>query len=616
MSRAVVRSGLDSTVKVAYPNATYVAATRLQVKSGTHESFIFFRSPVPPKADMTVSSAIQRIRNAAAQTGSVTLSAQRVGASPKWLRLTWNNRPGVIGSPASQTISNPGAVWWEIDVTAHVQAIANGSPNYGWKLTTTFATLLRLCSLNSDVYKPTLVVEWTDKPDTPTVLHPVNSKIVETDKPVVRMTYSDPGGDDELDAVQVQIDAAGNFVSGIDFDSGWVTSTTPELDLSTTAYAGLADGATTTLRARVRDEAGGISDWSDPVTFSRDNKGTLAITSPAATPNNFVDEFTPPIAWTLTGETQKSYRVMIAKVSRPHTWIYDSGRITSTATEHTLPFRWNGRRVLFDDESYIVYVRVWDAKDRCGLTYVQATRTFTVQYDGTLAPITDFTASTPSSGAPWVTLQWDRATTPDQWVIVRDGEVIEKEDIATDLLVSGTTYRFIDRTARPLVEHEYKIRAVDIVTAVRKMAAGSPTVTITPVAQGIWLTNNGGSLEVHLYGEDVENVEYGEDSTSYVPIGGDAAIKITSGLQGMKGVITGIIGDTTGRTWDSYKQDLLQMKAAPATTYRLAFGDENIPVVLRDVSVSPAAMTFEHNVQVLTRFAFEQDGDLPFEAEL
>ena len=616
MSRAIVRSGLDATVKSAYPNATYGAATRLQLKTGTHESFIFFRSPVPQNAAMDVATATLRIKNAAAVGGSVTISAQRVGTSPKWRRLTWNNKPGVVGSAASQTISGPTTdTWWELDVTAHVQAIANGSPNYGWKLTTTSSTLLRLFSLNAAQFKPTLVVEWTDKPDTPTVLHPLNGKAVSTSKPTVRMSYSDPGGDDDLDAVQVQIDAAGNFTSGIDFDSGWVTATTPELDLTTTAYAGLADAATTTLQCRVRDEKGGVSDWSDPVTFSRDDKGTLAITSPAVSPNNFVDEFTPPIAWTFTGETQKAYRVLIARAARPHTWVYDSGRVTTTTPEHTLPFRWHGHRVLKDDLEYIVTVRVWDAKDRCGTAYVQATRSFTVQYDNTVTAITGLTATQPGLG-PWVQLDWQRATLPDEWVIVRDGEVIEKEDIASDLFVSGTSYRFTDRTARPMVAHVYKVRAAVTSGPGRKMAATSPTATITPVSENFHLTTEDGSRSVFILSPDPENMAYGEDFAVYVPVGAEMATKIIRGMRGLEGNVVGVVVSSAESTWDEYKQDLLAIKAAPSTTYRLAFGDENIPVVLGNVTVSPSSFMTRGNPALRVSFDFWQDGELPFEAEL
>lgn len=617
MSKATVRSGLDAFVRATYPNANYAAMTRLQVKTSEARSFVYFKSPVPVKAGMQVTSAILRLRTATAVAGSVTLTGQRVAASWKVRRLTWANQPGVAGATAAQTISGPTIdTWWELDVTAIVQAWANGSSNYGIRIISSSSTLMRLFSLNAAQFKPSLVVEWTDKPDTPVVQYPVNGKLIDVAKPIVRTSYSDPGGDDDLDAIRVQIDAAGNFVSGIDFDSGWVTATTPELDLASTAYAGLADGATTTLRAAVRDDAGGESAWSDPVTITRDDKGTLTIDNPAATPNNFVDEFTPPIAWTFSGETQKAFRVMIARASNPKTWIYDSGRITSTTASHTLPFRINGHRVLKDDHDYIVTVRVWDAKDRSGVGYVQATRTFTVRYDNTLTPVTGFTATQAGLG-PWVTLEWNRATMPDQWVIVRDGEVIDKEDTAADLFVTGTTYRYVDRTARPGVEHTYKIRAVDIVAGNRKMAATSPTATITPIAEGFWLTNDEGTLKVFIRSKDTEGLVYGEDSTTHVPIGGEAAIKITTGLRGLEGFVPGFIRSTSdGRSWDDHQQDLLDMKASPSTTYRLAFGDRNIPVLLSNVVTVPAAHFRIGSEVIRASFAFTQNGELPFEADL
>ena len=621
MSKAIVRSGMDAFVLSAYPNANYAAATRLRLKSGEAEAFLFFKSPVPRGS--TVTSAKIRLWNSTAQSGSVTVSAQRVGASFKVRRLTWNNKPGVVGSAASVAVSSPAVGdLFEIDVTTQVQTIADGGANYGWKITTSFTTLLRLFSLNAATTKPVLVVEWTDQPDQPGMLRPYGGLAVSTDKPILRFSYSDPGGDDALDAVQVQIDAGNNFVSGIDFDSGWVTSTEPELDLSATAYGGLSDGSTTYWRVRVRDEAGGISDWSDVASFSRDDKGTLAITNPAAPSSNFVDEFTPPISWTLTGETQKAYQVRIARATAPNTWIYDSGRVTSTSTTHTLPFRWHGHRVLRDDLSYIVNVRVWDTKDRVATpsipVFQSASRTFSVQYDGTPTVVTDFTATQPTE-APWVRLQWNRATMPDQWVIVRDGEVIDKVDTAADLLFTGTTYRYTDYTARPNVAHIYKVRAVDIITGNRKMAATSPTSTITPTCPGFWLIDpDRPSLEVNLAGTDTGNIAYAEDSALFAPIGATSPTRIVSSLRGLEGTITGPIETTIVHTWDVHKANLLALKATPSQTYRLAFGDENIPATISHVSAiaAPDALPTLNHMKLTASFMFEQNGDLPFDAEL
>lgn len=615
MSKAIVRSGLDAYVLSAYPNANYASSTRLRADSGEAESFVFLKSPVPRNS--TVTSAKLRFRNAAAITGSVTVSAQRVGASWKARRLTWNNKPGVVGSAASVTVVNPAvADVFEIDVTSQVQTIANGAANYGWKITTTFTTLVRLYSLNAAQYKPVLVVEWTDQPEKPGMLSPYGGLAVATNKPWLTFSFSDPGGDDALDAVNVQIDAGNNFTSGIDFDSGWVTTTDPELDLATTAYAGLADLATTYWRVRVRDEAGGISDWSDVASFSRDDKGTLTMTSPAASPSNFVEEFTPPIAWTFTGETQKFYQVRIARAANPNTWIYDSGKVKSTATSHTLPFRWHGRRVLRDDTNYIANIRVWDAKDRIATVgipvYSAVTRTFLMNYDATVDPVTSFTATQPTE-APWVRLQFDRATMPDEWVIIRDGEVIEKIDTAADLLFSGTTYRWTDYTARPLVSHTYKVKPV----VNHKTASSNPTASITPTCPGIWLIDpDRTSLSVNLAGTDGMNVTYGEDGAVLTPVGAESVTRIVSGMRGMEGTMAGVIYTTAVQTWDVHKANLLALKATPSQVYRLAFGDENIPVVIGNVNVGPHPGTLPAHVKLQASFAFWQNGDLPFDADL
>ena len=48
--------------------------------------------------------------------------------------------------------------------------------------------------------------------------------------------------------------------------------------------------------------------------FKRDTKGTLTLTNPASgTP--VVEEPTPPISWTFTGETQASYQLTIVETT-------------------------------------------------------------------------------------------------------------------------------------------------------------------------------------------------------------------------------------------------------------------------------------------------------------
>lgn len=603
---ATVRAGLDAFVLQNRPSANFRRSIRLRLQAGEAEAYLFFKSPCPRGA--TVKSATLRVWQSDDWSGTVTLTAKRVADSWKTGRIDWNNKPGVVGKAFTATQSGTNAgTRWDIDVTTAVQRWADGAPNYGLKVTTDSTTLHRLHSLNSDVHRPVLVVEYGDKPSDPVNLAP-SGGAVSVDKPVLRWDYTDPGGHEPLEAVQVQISATNDFSSPA-FDSGWVDAGEPELDLTDTAYAGLTDGQKVFWRCRNRDGGGLESSWSDPVSFSRKVKGTLTIDNPAAEPSNYVDEFTPPIAWTFTG-TQKAYSVLIAKADKPSTWIHQSGKIRGTATTYTLP-----RGVLDDDEDYIVAVRVWDNEDRVATPgdpiFAHDRRTFHMNYDATVDPVTNLQA-TQQGGTPWVTLTWDRGTMPDRWVIKRGSKVIDHIDPASDAFVSGTSYTYTDYGASPFKSHQYRVLAV--VTG--RTSVGNPSDWVKTMPAGVWIADRQNDLWVKLRSLDVENMEYGEDAATFTPLGADEVTRKVAGMRGLEGTITGVIEDAEGRTWQQYETDLLEMKARPSRTYRLIFADESIPVVLGNITVSPSNDTLDVHYQKRVSFDFWQSGRLPFQAEL
>jgi hypothetical protein len=158
---------------------------------------------------------------------------------------------------------------------------------------------------------------------------------VSISKPVLQFDSGD------IAAVQVQVDPAANATTPA-FDSGVVATTQPQLDLATTSYAGLATGASTQWRARVTDDAGRVSPWSQWVTFSRVAKPVVTITQPVGT----VWESTPPIMWTSAG--QVAYRVTVARASTPTVHLYDTGKVAG-ADQRAHPVEagvHQGRRVL------------------------------------------------------------------------------------------------------------------------------------------------------------------------------------------------------------------------------------------------------------------------------
>jgi hypothetical protein len=102
-------------------------------------------------------------------------------------------------------------------------------------------------------------------------------------------------------------------------------------------YPGLADGSTVFWRIRFQDAAGLWSPWSASTSFRRDDKGTLTVTNPpVGTPK--VEDTTPPIIWTFTGETQAAYQIQIRHTVNGLIVVdWDSGKVTSAVTSVTVP---------------------------------------------------------------------------------------------------------------------------------------------------------------------------------------------------------------------------------------------------------------------------------------
>lgn len=615
MPSAIVRNGRDAFVNQAKPSKNFAKTKRLRIVDDTNDkrAFIFLKSPATD--EQTISDGTLRLVQAAAFTGTVTITARRVSASWKAGRLTWNNQPDVVGPGAGVTKTNPAAgTVWEFDVTDHLQTVSDGSAHYGWRLGSDDAEELVFYSLDADrlANRPRLEVAYSTAPHAPSTLIP-DSGVVSVAKPTVQFDYTDNSGSTELASVQVQIDAAQDGGSP-DFDSGEVASDVPELDLSTTAYGGVSDGATTYWRARVKDGNGLWSEWSDWATLARDNKGTLAIDSPAT---GTVLEYTPPILHTLTGETQTHARWRVYDISSAQARLaYDSGKIATTDDSHTIPFRWNGNRVLVDQRDYRVRVDVWDTKNREATagdpTSVFAVEDFTVAFEaGVTAPAT-LTADQVGR-SPWVDVTFTRGSAPDSWTLERDGEAVEVDIDPADVFVSGTTYTIRDWSARPGVLHTYRVRA----EVNGELSDAGPTDTVTPDAKGVWIGDPETGTEVVLAGVDVENVAYGEDAAVLVPIGASAVVRIVQGMRGLEGAMRLSLRDLPEGAWDQLEADLMELKSKPATEFRIAFGTTNIPAWLGEVSPIDASQTRvgSQTLKVVS-LSFWQSRDLPFNPEL
>lgn len=601
MGKAVVRGGFDTWAGAGAPSTEHPRTPFLQLDAGAREAFIYFKSPVPRGA--TVTKATLQFHARFESTGFRAITVRRIAESWKQGRLNWNNRPSTHGAAVTAevyTLQNGDPI--EFDVTTHLQTIANGARNYGWKVTTDSTVMHRLYGLNAGRFKPTLTVEWSDAPDKPTSLTP-SSGVVATTHPVLQFDYTDVSGSTTLAAVQVQIDA--DRTGAADFDTGEVSTTEPELNLADTAFTGLT-GTPTYWRVRVKDEAGLWSDYSDWTEISYLGAPTLTMTNPPV--EGTVTEPTPPIAWSLS-TAQVAWRVRIRDLSGKQ--LYDSGKNPGTATSHTLP-----AGILKDGRTYVADVRAWDIEDREAVpgfpTYARAVREFTMTDDPGTSGVVSFTA-TAAPDAPYADLTWERSTMPDGFAVYRDGTHLANLEPSDVIVPSTTTYEWRDASANPHVSNTYTVRAI----VNGKQSAPGTSQSVTPKPTGIWLIDTDRDLVVSIAGEDAGTWTMPDDAATYVPVGSTETVRVVGGLRGYEGGLSGVLIDGFhGRTVAEQEYDLLRIKEDPSKTVRLVAGDVNINVVIGNVSIAPTPKTRHGDIVKDVGFDFWQVGELTFEPRL
>lgn len=605
-STTLLRNPVDAFIGSTNPTVNHADAKSLQLEADAAYVYVFFNRPFPLGA--TILDATLRLYTRGAWNTTPTVTVRRIAQRWGINRITWNNRPPV-GSAATSTTQSSAADdhEWAFDVTSLMQAVSDGGVWYGFRLETTHAGRRAFHSGNTATgTRPQLEVTWSQAPQPPETLSPSGGRAVSVAKPTLRFDFTDHRGSTALQAVQVQIDPDGTFATP-DFDSGVVATTEPELDLTTTTYLGLSGGQETRWRVKVQDGAGLWSEWSDVVRFRRDVKGTLTIDNPGAAPNDFVSEWTPPIFWSLTGETQKAWQLFITPADDRTDHLYDTGRTRGTDMSWTLP-----KGIIEDDSRYRVVVRIWDTKDRehtpGDRAYTQAEREFVFKEDPTTNPVTNLAVEN-LLPRPWAELTWDRATAPDRFVVKRNGRVIESDLDPAERFTSGTSYRWVDRDAHPYRHHTWVVQAV----ALGKTSGNNPSVGLDLTQQGIWLSDNDRDIDVFINGRDEGTWAMGEEATTHNPLGATHGVRITQALRGLEGTITGELTEAAGRTVEQWEDNLLRIKARPGQVLTLSMGNESIRCVVGNLAIYPTPTV---PITKGVSFDFWQVGRLSFKPRL
>lgn len=578
MPDVTLRGAVDTWVWSSRDTANYSDARQLGLASGAAYAFLYFNRPMPLGA--TVTSAKLRLYHSGTWSGSATITAARLAEQLKASRATWNNKPGVTGATVSTSdTGGPEGKLVELDVKLLLQAVADGAPWHGFRITSTAAALRKVhSSEGASAYRPTLTVAWSEAPKAPTGLAPSGGKAASTPKPLLRFQFTDTLGDTTLAAVRVQVAASPDF-SGA-WDSGWVNSDLPELDLAETSYPGIGASATVYWRVQVRDGAGLESPWSDDASVTYVPLGTVGILNPAPGADPFVSDPTPRILWDFTG-TQTRWQVLIVRASDPTVELADSGVRSTSETAWTPP----SSKPLPSTGPYRVVVRVWDniARDAAS-AYAELARDFVVTDDGTVTPVSGLAVSQPN---PWpgVVLTWTRSSAPDSFVVTRDGITLKPELLPEDALVSGTSYRFVDPGARVWRPHTWQVKA-----KVNGRQSPSSAVTMTPTVRGIWLLDEDNNRRVWLAGLEGGTWSRPEDASTLAPIGGSQAVRRVQGLRNYEGTLGGQLVDGFGRSASSYEADLEAMRLA-GTPVQLAVADLNLRVLLGNIQTAPTQHT-------------------------
>lgn len=581
MVKVTVRSPADSYANQEKPNTIYPGSAHLWVSARSAANKRIFMLPSKPfPFGVTILSAKLFVRQEVAISGSVSISAHRITENWQNNKLTWNRQPAVTGGTTVTKSSPPKGTWWEWDVTASVQVVADGAaPWYGFSLRTTSTNDRTFYSSNaaSSANRPYMEIEWATYPDEPERLNPTGGLFVEDPTPTVTFSYNDPGGNDELVSVQVQIGSTEAIVNSgaAEWNSGEVATSEPRLDTGAAGYPGLAAGAFAWWRVRVKDDSGLWSPWANAVQFGYQPKGSItSFTLDGETGGIY--SATPSVSWTFSG-TQRAFQVFVSRESDVSNILWTSGKLTSTATSIGIPF---GIIDKDDDDLWHIILRVYDDKARVALpgqpVYVEAVMSnLNILYYATASPVSGLTA-TSDMFKPIAHLNWTASGgTPDGWEIQRtedDGatwDIIDEEP--GSLLIDGAGYSYDDSTAPQYRDIRYRV------IAVAGMLHGQPSSTSGEMQirrYSTFLSRPKGVDPVMFL--NTERTKEHLDVQDLIEVLNGPPILITQRLGGEGGSVAGVFADGVlpGVTAKMMRSRFLSMRAQPGTPLVLYIGDE------------------------------------------
>lgn len=582
MGRAVMTRGVDAYVRQDYPDRNFStpAVLRMRNSAASIISYLYRVPPDVPRGALITNATLTFTLAYDAPAGE-ELRLYTCMSDYSMSKMTWDEgRPDVTNSRFEPVGTGERGTRVTFDVTPEMQTFADGGDWWGWCLYTTSDEIIAVHSYEAEGFRPELAVEWSDAPLPPEGLEPSGGQAVSVPAPVVTWTSQDVSGDTSIQAVQVQVNGTDSWGAPA-WDSGAVASTESDLDLAAAGYAGAAEGVTLWWRVRTQDGAGLWSDWSDAAQWRYLSLPSLTITTP--TDGGTVERLSPRIEWTL-GVAQSQYQVLVYREGNPSNILWQTGRVTSSASGVSVP-----AEALRRDRTFVAEVRAWDGQDRVAtpgaLARSVATVTFDLDRDGSQTAPTDLTV-TPGPDQLSAVLSWERDPAPAGWVVLRDGDVIAELDHA-DVSTGGLGASWSDWTLRPQTEGQvYEVAPVVNGNIGASATIDAPALRVT----GVWVLDaEAPEGRVCLHQEGLDNWALREQSVEHEPLRSPSPVVITYSHGGVRGALAGrLLADHDGPGYHDYVNRWLAIRDQPGKTFRLVAADRNIPVILWGMTERPA----------------------------
>lgn len=606
MPAVTVDAAVDTWVNQAKPSATYGDDNRLQAQQGQRRGLL--RLPRAAERDSTIKAATLTLTQVGDVDGTVTVTVAPLADRFTERRTNWNNQPDTLpGFNVDVTIVDPrDGQKWQFDVAEHIQDAVVTGDWHGWRISTDSADRIRFKSGEAVAGKPRMRVSWTDAPAKPFGLSPATGA-VSVAFPVLSAEYVNP--DEDIEATRVEVYETDGTT--LVYDTGWISTPQPELDLADTGFAGLADGDSYLWRVRFRDDAGQVSPWSDLAVLKRIAKSALTLLNPSAGAP-YVTEATPPIIWSFAG-IQTAWRVILTPADDRTTRLHDSKWSSTSDTSYTPP-----KGILREGTEYEVTVLVRDDQERestPGDRAATVTRqAFTLDRDPTVDGVDTITA-TPEASGPGITLTFERAVAPDSFTIVRNGVAIEADLDPADIITGPGSYEWTDLTCPGGgLAQEYQV--LPVVNG--KTAQTSPTAT--GVAQGgAWLINPRTGNAVLLHSVEQVGLVAGENAEAVQPLGSDRVRRRVFSQRGLEGPVRALLHeprtDVSGPSLATARRRLASWKGQSDRRFRYRNGFRNIPVEIGELTWKADDSSNQVWAVDVVTFSLWQQGELDSDSD-